>query len=107
MTDTTTQPEHRELTYAELTAEATERFGPNPEAWAFQCPTCGDIAVAADFPDKERHGLGQECVGRHVEGRGCKRAAYGFIPGPWQIAMPDGSTLAGFPLAPVATGGDR
>ncbi len=56
--------DRRKLTQAELCAEAAERFGPDPLAWAFQCPRCGDIAVADDFPQDERGRLGQECVGR-------------------------------------------
>ena len=57
----------------------TERFGPNPLDWAFECPSCGDIATGADFraaladhPHKRHDGtpvmasdlLGRECIGR-------------------------------------------
>lgn len=108
---------HRKLTQAELTAEATERFGPDPRGWAFQCPRCGDIAVVADFPKGEEARIGQECVGRwrgalkgtpndnagqSTAERGCDWTAYGLFRGPWEIVMPDGRSVWGFPLAPAS-----
>jgi hypothetical protein len=107
---------HRKLTKAELAAEATERFGPDPQNWAFQCPRCGDIAVVGDFPQGEEDRIGQECVGRWrgalqgpanddggqaVAERGCDWTAYGLFRGPWEIVMPDGHSAWGFPLAPA------
>ncbi|MGC9540212.1 VVA0879 family protein [Streptomyces sp. UG1] len=113
--------DHRKLTQAELVDEAIERFGDDPLKWAFQCPSCGDIATGQDFrdalkehPRTNRNGeviasdvLGQECIGRTLgalEGRktrGCNWAAYGLIRGPWEIALPDGRSVYGFPLAPA------
>jgi hypothetical protein len=118
---------HRTLTQAELVAEATERFGKDPLNWAFQCPSCGDIATGTDFsealaehPRKHRTGaeviasdvVGQECIGRTLgalrkghgkyTGRGCDWAAYGLFGGPWTVALPDGRTMHAFPLAPAA-----
>lgn len=107
---------HRKLTQAELTAEATERFGSDPRGWAFQCPRCGDIAVVGDFPKGEEARIGQECVGRWrgalqgpanetagqaVAERGCDWTAYGLFRGPWEIVLPDGRSVWGFPLAPA------
>lgn len=114
-TDIRERHRHRKLTQAELAAEAAARFGPNPWDWAFQCPRCGDIATARDFPEGKRQRLGQDCVGRHcgalkgpanADGRGeatrgCDWTAVGLIRGPWEIAMPDGQTAWGFPLAPA------
>ena len=56
-----------------------ERFGDDPNDWAFTCPSCGDTATGRDFrvalinnPATRRDGaavnaadrLGQECIGR-------------------------------------------
>ncbi|NEA22643.1 VVA0879 family protein [Actinomadura bangladeshensis] len=131
--------DHRKLTQAELVAEARARFGDDPLDWAFECPSCGDVATGRDFrealaehPRKNRDGsdtiasdvLGQECIGRTVGAlkgpandtgkgqakRGCDWCAYGFFPGPWEIILPDGRTMNGFPLADraeKARGGGR
>ncbi|NUR04359.1 MAG: hypothetical protein HOY79_50000 [Streptomyces sp.] len=117
--------EHRKLTQAELVAEAKARFGDDPMKWAFQCPTCKDIATAQEFRDalkekpRERADssrvvtsdlLGQECIGctlgaldKHqtYTGRGCDWSAYGLFQGPWEIVMPDGRIAWSFPLAPA------
>lgn len=117
--------DHRQITQAELVAEATERFGNDPIKWAFLCPSCGDIADGEDFrqaladnPRKHRTGvdviasdvLGQECIGRTLgaldkqqtyTGRGCNWAAYGLFGGPWTVTLPDGRSMHAFPLAPA------
>lgn len=113
MTDAATYT-HRRLTQEELATEAAQCFGPDPRTWAFQCPRCGDIAVAGDFPVGEEGRLGQECVGRWrgalkgpangnagqgVAERGCDWTAYGLFRGPWEIVLPDGRSIWGFPLA--------
>lgn len=38
----------RTITLKTFHAEARARFGDNPQAWAFQCPECGDIATGPD-----------------------------------------------------------
>lgn len=106
MTTTDTAPprelrEYRELTQAELHAEARARFGPDHLDIAFVCPTCGDVATGRDFPEGEYARLGQECIGRLLPKRGCKATAYGFFKGPWTVVMPDGRRVASFPLAPA------
>ncbi|WP_405960766.1 hypothetical protein OG235_27765 [Streptomyces sp. NBC_00024] len=124
----TTSTDHRKLTQAELIAEATERFGNDPLKWAFLCPSCGDVANGEDFraalAEHPRTNLrtdkpviasdivGQECIGRTLgalskvpgkyKGRGCDWASYGLFCGPWEIALPNGRTAWGFPLAPAA-----
>ncbi len=122
--------DHRKLTQDELLAEARARFGDDPMQWAFQCPHCKDIATGQDFRDalKEhprthsRSGeaviasdvIGQECIGRTLgalkkdgpTGRGCDWAAYGLFPGPWEIVLPDGRSMYGFPLAPATVGAE-
>ncbi|MCI3277567.1 VVA0879 family protein [Streptomyces cylindrosporus] len=115
----------RTLTQEELWAEARERFGDNSRDWAFQCPSCLDIATGIDIQqallanprtnpqDHEREGrptawmdvLGQECIGRllgKTASRGCKYAAFGFIHGPWLVAIPyRRAPMYSFPLAPA------
>lgn len=123
---------HRKLTQAELFAELTERFGPDPMGWAFKCPACGDVATGGDFkaalaehPRTHRGGepvwatdiFGQECVGRTLgaldkdgpkyTGRGCNFAAYGFIPGPWAVELPDGGQMHVFPIGPAPAEASR
>lgn len=107
---------HRTLTQAELVAEARAAFGDDPEKWAFRCPNCSDVAVAQDFRDAgaDPNRIGQECIGRHlgalagppttdsgksIAKRGCDWVAYGLIPGPWSVTMPNGNTASSFPLA--------
>lgn len=121
----------RTLTQEELWAEATDRFGENSREWAFQCPGCGDIATGTDviqaLKDKprehprghDREGrpvtwndvLGRECIGRILgkdAGRGCQYAAFGFIHGPWTIAIPYyRKPVYSFPLAPAPAAQSR
>ncbi|MFD4936312.1 VVA0879 family protein [Streptomyces virginiae] len=119
---------HRKLTQAELVAEARAAFGDDPALWAFRCPTCGDVANGWDFEKaltehhRERNGnpveaysiVGQECIGRTLgaltvktdeewKGRGCTWVAYGLFRGPWEITLPDGRSIWGFPLATTPT----
>lgn len=97
-------PPRRSLTEAAFRAEAIARFGPDPTVWAFECPGCGDVATAADFPAGLGERAGAECVGRHVTGRGCPRTAFGLIPGPWLLMLADGSVVGSFPLADALSG---
>lgn len=109
-----TETKHRKLTQAELIAEATERFGPDHLAWAFQCPACGDVASFGDFKQAgaDPGRCGQECIGRQLGAtkkpptneRGCDWAAYGLLRGPWEIVVPADEhgperSVWGFPLA--------
>lgn len=103
------------LTRSELKALARERFGDDPLGWAFVCPHCGDVATARDFedsPSENPHLVGQECIGRSLgaldageryEGRGCNWAAYGLIPGPWEVVLPNGESMRTFALADKTT----
>lgn len=107
----------RKLTQAELIAEARERFGDDQNAWAFQCPSCGDVATVKDFIDlgAGTFPVGQDCIGRHLgalkmgyTGRGCDWVAYGLLRGPWEVVLPaEGDqperSVWSFPLAPAPT----
>lgn len=110
------------MTQDQLVAELRRRFGDDPSAWAFVCPRCGDVASAADFRDAleanprtnrdgtaktSSHLLGQECIGRtlgalsadNYDGRGCDWCAFGLLPGPLAIEMPDGHVASSFNIA--------
>ncbi len=121
---------HLRLTQDDFLAEAKLRFGDDPFQFAFQCPTCEDVATLAEFRDNgaDPGRAGQECIGRHLGAldkakypdvtaytkagnRGCDWAAYGLFRGPWEILLPaDGDkperSMWAFPLAgePAADG---
>jgi len=110
-------------TQLELRDELVARFGEDPKRWAFICPSCGDIATAADFRvalDKtarsDEHAsayLGQVCIGRisgvllrkqprgGYKGRGCDWCAFGLFRGPEFVVMPDGREVPSFAIAPA------
>jgi hypothetical protein len=121
---------HPPLMHATWMSLLRDRFGPDPRDWAFVCPGCGDVATGKDLEEalarnprqhSERGGgerpvtfgdlLGQECIGRTLgaldgtndpyEGRGCTWAAYGLIPGPIGVHMPNGAEIRVFKAAPV------
>lgn len=102
--------EVRELTRDELIDLARQRFGDNPESWAFMCPKCTDVAVIQDFRDAGAppEVLGEECVGRYLgallddnySGRGCGWCAFDEYTGPWIIKLGNGDVYGSFPLAP-------
>jgi hypothetical protein len=109
-------------TQAELIDELTARFGTDPAAWAFICPSCNDIATVADFrealaaagrdEDASQH-IGQVCIGRisgalsksstPYKGRGCDWCAFGLFRGPEFVIMPDGHEAGSFAIAPAPT----
>lgn len=119
---TTTPPVEQEqtsepwrMTQDEMVEEMVRRFGTDPKAWAFICPSCGDVATAQDFIDAngDADRLGQECIGRSLgvllreqpkggyQGRGCDWCAYGLFRGPMIVTMPDGREIASFRIAPA------
>ena len=89
----------RALTADDLADEARARFGDDALTWAYQCPSCGDVATAAEFPPDAAHLVGSVCIGRHVPGRGCQRVA-GIVGGPWLLKLTQGLVVGCFPLAP-------
>lgn len=100
--------EYRKLTQEEFLAEATERFGSDHWQWKARCYHCGDVASLAEFRDAgaDPGKWGQECLGRTLgkDVRGCDFAAYGLIPGPWEMVLPSeddkpGTSIRCFALA--------
>jgi hypothetical protein len=91
-------------TQADFAAEAIRRFGEKIRDWAFQCPVCGDVASAKEFPPKTRQVIGLECIGRYVGGRGCEYAVYqGHKDTCWAVSLPQHVIAYSFPLAPAPT----
>jgi hypothetical protein len=118
MSDLPSWRTRKEMTQDELVAEATRRFGPDPEGWTFICPNCMDTTTAQDFrlAGADPNLLGQECIGRYhgalsglattdhgrsTAERGCDWAAYGLLAGPWLVTDPSGRVVPCFGLAEV------
>jgi hypothetical protein len=89
------------LSLADWRTEATRLFGP-PALWRFCCPNCSTTFSVADlkFAGAKDGSAGQECIGRHLKGRGCLYAAYGLIALPGLVAVQlDAATILAFPFA--------
>ncbi|MGW0566130.1 VVA0879 family protein [Streptomyces tauricus] len=119
--------ESRTLTRDELHAEAKQRFGSDQMDWAFQCPSCGDIATGQEIYDALAHHpvqhpeydtpmryeeiLGQQCIGRILgpqAQRGCDYVAFGLITAPWMVTLPHYyRPQPCFPLAPAPDGAKK
>ncbi|WP_326729023.1 VVA0879 family protein [Streptomyces phaeochromogenes] len=116
--------ESRSLTRDELHTEARQLFGDSQLDWAFQCPSCGDIATGQeiydalakqpvqhpeyDRPMRYEEVLGQQCIGwiLGAQGqRGCDYIAFGLISAPWLVTLPHYyRPQPCFPLAPALRG---
>lgn len=63
--------EHRDLTLEQWHAEASGRYGDDPNRWRFACPMCGHVQTRQDFLDMGMKGdladqlLGFSCIGRY------------------------------------------
>lgn len=112
------------MTQQELNDELVRRFGPDPAAWAFVCPSCGDVATVTDFrealaaagraDEPASDHIGQVCIGRIAgalkidqpkggyKGRGCDWCAFGLFRGPMFVVLPDGREVASFRIADQA-----
>lgn len=57
------------MTHAEWLAEATRRFGDDPMAWKFVCPSCGHIASVQDWKDAgaPEGAVAFSCIGRYSD----------------------------------------
>lgn len=102
----------RHLTHAAWLTEAKERFGPDPDLWAFACPSCGHVSTIRDWKNS---GAGEgefafSCVGRALGAKaelGTKRGPCNYAGGglfrlnPVHVVMPDGGTRQTFEFADV------
>ena len=71
----------KHYTKEEWLAEGKRLFGKDCTKWRFRCPRCGNVATGQEFKDAgaEPNAIYRECIGRHVEGKGCNWAAYGLF----------------------------
>ena len=69
------------ITQDEWIKEGNRRFGSDFKKWKFVCPKCKHIASIQEFVDLglDPNDAYQECIGRHVGGKGCDWAAYGLF----------------------------
>lgn len=70
-----------EYTKEEWLAEGEKLFGNDYVNYKFKCPQCGNVASGQEFKDAgtSPSAMYCECIGRHVEGKGCDWAAYGLF----------------------------
>jgi hypothetical protein len=56
------------MTHTEWLAEAKRRFGDDPMAWKFVCPSCGHVASVKDWKDAgaPEGAVAFSCVGRYI-----------------------------------------
>lgn len=104
VTLTTDQPL---LTHDEWLDEGRRRFGEDMAAWAFVCPNCGARSTVEDFAAVKAGTAGRECIGRHLDGRGCDWAAYGLLGTKGKgvlVEMPSGVIYEAFAFAETSDG---
>jgi hypothetical protein len=96
-----------EMTLEEWQAEAKRRFGSDPLAWRFVCPSCGHVASVADYKaaGAPEGAVGFSCVGRWTNAKReafskskrkgpCNYAGGGlFRLNPVRVTKPDGESL--------------
>ena len=56
------------MTYTEWKAEGKRRFGVDPLAWKFICPSCGHVASVADWKNAgaPEGAVAFSCIGRYT-----------------------------------------
>jgi hypothetical protein len=103
--------------HEEWKAEAIQRFGENPDNWAFVCPACGHVATISNFKflGEAADSAAQQCIGR-VNSRGMKPAdaksneygcdwaafgLFGTLGKGRTVEFPDGTTIEVFDFAEV------
>lgn len=104
----------RTLTHQEWLGEATRKFGPDAQKWAFKCPSCGHVATVAQYKaaGAKESQVGFNCIGRHKptkntvtifqadKGDGCNYTQGGlFGLATTFVTFPDGRSLPVFDFA--------
>lgn len=71
----------RTVTYEEWLAEAKQKFGNDPNKWAFVCPACGYVATIGDWKaaGAPEDAIAFSCIGRWLNKAG---EAFEFGSGP-------------------------
>lgn len=59
----------RTVTHSAWMQEAKQRFGPDPKAWRFVCPSCAHVASVQDWMDAEagQGAVAFSCIGRYLD----------------------------------------
>lgn len=76
-----------DMKWSDFLAEGTKRFGPDREAWRFQCVACGHVQSIGDFmrrhPEAKRPEVAGwiffSCEGRHDKFVGCNWSLGGLL----------------------------
>lgn len=86
--------------------EATRRFGPDPDCWAWLCPACGHRATAADYraAGAPAGAVAFSCIGRWA---GTRREAFGDGDGPGPCTYTSDGLFAISPITLIGLEGDR
>jgi len=109
----------RRIEHSEWVAAGTRRYGLDPMAWRFRCPSCQHVASVLDYRAAgfTEGGVAYSCVGRNlpvsreafVPGAGpCDYTSGGlFNLSPIEVVFPDGTSRPAFdfaddPLVPVS-----
>lgn len=75
------------LTHAQWTQEAVRRYGPDPRAWKFRCPSCGHAASVAEWEAaRVPENTAFSCIGRTMPEAVTKGRAFGKSGGPCNYA---------------------
>lgn len=71
----------RKITIEQFHTEIIAKYGDDRDKWAFKCPNCGQQQTVADFKaiGVDPNEAYFSCIGRYVEGRGCKWTLGGFL----------------------------
>jgi hypothetical protein len=58
----------RKVTHSAWIEEAKQRFGSDPKAWRFVCPSCAHVASVQDWMDAgaEQGAVAFSCIGRYL-----------------------------------------
>src|SRR5579862_1076953 len=108
------------MTHEEWLKEGEKLFGKQARHWRFVCPSCGNVATAAEFLPFKKGDVREacisvtiECIGRYTGARGafdpakfkpCNYAGYGlFRINPVRVEM-DGHEIHCFAFADSASG---
>ena len=78
----------RAIAHADWIAEAKAKFGDDPMAWRFVCPSCGHAASVKDWKDAgaSEGEVAFSCVGRNLKDNGAADKAFKRDGGPCNYA---------------------
>jgi hypothetical protein len=93
------------IDYDEWIIELHQRFGDDPEKWAFKCPNCGNIQTAQDFLNHmiefPKSKVYNSCIGRYVDNIGCNWTLGGLFQIHKTSVLKDAEVIPVFEMADV------